>query len=257
MDDSDVWTAEQTEALKAAYHTTPPDESFWRVVARSVPGKSAMQCACKYQEGLADAPAEAPAKAGKPAGKGRAAKGSAGSPGGARAALEAAALGKRGRSAREQSLRAAGREVRRKRREADAGYADDAFEEPLPQAQPEGAARAPSALQASLAAAAAATGTAALLVPRQPAAAAPRRDARQTEAYVEQTLRRSRPKAVPAPAAPPPAAAAKAAPAPKGGVRALIDSIAASAKAPAAARVVEEEDDDLDSEDRDDYFSDD
>jgi len=268
-DDSDVWSEEQREALMTSYSATPlATESFWRVVARGVPGKSAMQCACKYQETLGEAEAvgaagggAAVAKGGKPKPKPKAKQKGGDSPVGARAALEAAALSKRGRSAREQTLRAAGREVRKRRREADAEYARDAFDEAPPQAAAAGGAGAqapqPARVAASLAAAAAATGTERLRVPEAPPPA--RREARQTDAYVEQTLRRSKLKvSVPPPsskaasaAAAPPARAPPPPPPPKGDVRALIDSIAANAAL--AAREEEEAEDD--SEERDDYFS--
>jgi hypothetical protein len=223
----DVWTNAQLTALRASAAATPAGvPNFWRRVARGVPGKTAAQCAARYQHTLAEqqqAVASAKGDA-QPAGaKGRrgAAAGRKSKPaakqkddggeeeeedekaaskrdGRAGAALQAAVLGKRGRAARELALRAAGREVRWKQREADAGHADDAFDIAM------GGATCSSALQASLNAAAAATGAAKLVVPpgvgasAVPAAHGARKDAKAHDAYVEHLLRRARPSAKPA-----------------------------------------------------------
>jgi len=255
VDNTDEWSPSQLEALRNAYFATAPNsDQFWRTVARSVPGKSAMQCACKHQETLVDEP--------EPQALGGAVKGGRGGrqqskkqPGGeadaARAQLAAAALSKRASKAREQKLRAAGREVRWKRRAEDAGFdGDDVFE----------AAQPSEALQASLAAAAAATGTARLLVPKAKAVGLlpQRKEALRHEAYVEQTLQRARPKAVPKAAAKAAAKAQAQAPPPppppqqRGGVRAMIDTIVATHVPAPAVRDGQSESD----EERDDYFSD-
>jgi hypothetical protein len=283
-DAEELWTDEQLGALRAAAAATPVGApNFWRRVARGVPGKSAAQCASRFQDTLAEqAKGTAPA-AGAPKGgasKGRMPKAAAArrragdhpdgdeSPGSedegrVGRALQAAVLGKRGRAAREHALRTAGREVRWNQRQADAGHADDAFELAL------GGRTCSSALKASLEAAAAATGVGHRTVPALVHASAPapsRKDAKAHEAYVEQLLRRARPavKKGAAPAAPSPGPAKK----PGGGAKKPQDDVRAAIGARAPARTTagqrggdsEEEGEGHDEEDsgaeHDDYFSD-
>ena len=281
-DAEEPWTDEQLAALRAAAAATSVGvPNFWRRVARGVPGKSAAQCASRFQDTLAEqAKGDAPA-AGAPKGasKGRkhkeaaarrrggdhpAADESPGSEDEGRVgrALQAAVLGKRGRAAREHALRTAGREVRWNQRQADAGHADDAFELAL------GGRTCSSALKVSLEAAATATGVGRLTVPAMVHASAPapsRKDAKAHEAYVEQLLRRARPavKKGAAPAAPSPGPAKK-----PGGAKKPQDDVRAAIGAMAAARTAaghldggsDEEGGDHDEEDsgaeHDDYFSD-
>lgn len=242
--EEEPWSVEQLAALREAHASTPAGVSgYWRRVARGVPGKGAAQCASKFQETLAEGGAGAGAAKGER--RGRRAEDAAASPpdNAARNALQAAALGRRGKGAREHALRAAGREVRWRQREAEAGYQDDAFEASALGAVP----AASAAVQASLAAALAATGTERVVVPLASVAPQHRKQARAAEAYVEQTLRRTRPKVAAPQQQQPPAG--------KGGVRALIDSVATK-RVPTTQQQPDEEEQEDSGEERDEYFSD-
>ena len=274
-DREEPWTDEQLAALRAAAAATPVGvPNFWRRVARGVPGKSAAQCASRFQDTLAEqAKGDAPAPKGaaqgrtsKPAAARRRARdgpAAAESPGSEEEgrvgrALQAAVLGKRGRAAREHALRTAGREVRWKQRQADAEHADDAFELAL------GGRTCSSALKASLEAATTATGVGRMTVPAMVPASAPgpsRKDAKAHEAYVEQLLRRARPAGKKGAAAPSPEPATKPSGAkkPHDDVRAAIGALAA-ARTAAGPRGGDSDEGAHEEEDsgaeQDDYFSD-